>query len=69
MTFEHDASPKDGSRGDLSPRDDIVGRRVAADRLDALADVADLMGDAEGAAQYRERAAAVRMAAMRLLDD
>ena len=40
-----------------------------ADRLDELAETAELMGDADGAQQLRERALALRMEAMRLLDD
>ena len=53
--------------------DPIVGENAlpskAADRLDELAETAELMGDTEGAHQWRERALAVRMAAMKLLDD
>ncbi len=40
-----------------------------ADRFDELGEAAELMGDADGAHQLRERALALRMAAMRLLDD
>jgi hypothetical protein len=40
-----------------------------ADRLDALAEVADLMGDEAGAARMRSQAAARRLRALRLLDD
>jgi hypothetical protein len=53
---------------------DIDGRDLpfvieAADRLDALADTAELMGDEDAAAQWRARAWELRMNAMRLLDD
>ncbi len=41
----------------------------AADRLDELAETADLMGDTATALQWRERALAIRMQAMKLLDD
>jgi hypothetical protein len=41
----------------------------AADRFDELAETAELMGDADGAQQLRERALALRMEAMTLLDD
>lgn len=41
----------------------------AADRLDELAETAELMGDTDGAHQWRERALALRMAAMKLLDE
>lgn len=41
----------------------------AADRLDALADTADLMGDQAGSARLRAEAQTRRMQAMELLDD
>ncbi len=41
----------------------------SADRFDELGETAELMGDADGAHELRERALALRMAAMRLLDD
>lgn len=41
----------------------------AADRLDAMADTAELMGDAAGADRFRERASTCRLRAMKLLDD
>lgn len=41
----------------------------AADRLTELADVADLMGDSDGADRFRRRATDARDRAMRLLDD
>jgi hypothetical protein len=40
-----------------------------ADRLDALADMAELMGDDAGTDGFRERASACRLRAMQLLDD
>ena len=40
----------------------------AADRLDALADTAELMGDDDGATRFRTGAARQRLRAMRLLD-
>jgi hypothetical protein len=40
----------------------------AADRLEALADTAELMGDDEGAAEYRAEASCRRLEAMALLD-
>jgi hypothetical protein len=42
---------------------------ATADRFDALADVAELMGDLAGAEQLRGRAAAAREQAMSILDD
>ena len=41
----------------------------AIERLDSLADTAELMGDTDGAARFRESAWHRRMAAMNLLDD
>jgi hypothetical protein len=40
----------------------------AADRLDALADTAELMGDDDGATRFRADAARQRLHAMALLD-
>ena len=40
----------------------------AADRLDALADTAELMGDDDGASRFRADAARRRLRAMALLD-
>jgi hypothetical protein len=42
---------------------------TAADRLEALADTAELMGDEAGAAGFRDQASHHRLAAMALLDD
>ena len=44
-------------------------RDVVADKLDAWADMAELMGDDRGAGQLREHAQVARMRAMHLLDD
>ena len=41
---------------------------AAAERFAELADMAELMGDADGAAKLRLRAAATRERAMNLLD-
>ena len=41
----------------------------AAERLDELADTAELMGDPDGAARLRGEASANRMQEMTLLDD
>lgn len=41
----------------------------AAERLDELADIAELMGDGDGAERLRASAAHQRMRAMELLDD
>ena len=40
----------------------------AADRLEALADTAELMGDDENAARFRAEASRQRLRAMALLD-
>lgn len=49
------------------PGSDVAAE--TAERLAELADVAELMGDADGAARLRSRAAVVGDRAMRLLDD
>jgi hypothetical protein len=41
---------------------------IAADRLDSLADTAELMGDDDGAARFRAQATRRRLEAMALLD-
>jgi hypothetical protein len=41
---------------------------IAADRLDSLADTAELMGDDDGAASFRAEASQQRLRAMALLD-
>jgi len=47
----------------------LVAELVAtADRLDELADTAELMGDDAGAHRFRHQAAAARTRAMALLD-
>jgi hypothetical protein len=53
---------------DLQRRDIRVLVR-AADRLDALADTAELMGDGGGAVRLRAAASNHRLQAMALLDD
>src|SRR5690606_35291099 len=60
--------------GRTGPVDDerrAEAQRLAdlADRLDGLAEVADLMGDEAGAARLRSQATARRLRALRLLDD
>jgi hypothetical protein len=52
-----------------SERRDLLALANTAERLDALADTAELMGDDVGADRFRERASACRMRAMKLLDD
>lgn len=51
------------------PRDAVPALARAADRLDELADTAELMGDTDGSARLRDEARANRMRAMELLDD
>ncbi len=62
-----------GARPDRDGRDfdtqvDIDGLATAADRLDELADTAELMGDQAGAIRLREQAQRARLRAMGLLD-
>jgi hypothetical protein len=47
----------------------LIALVAAADRMDSLADVADLMDDRAGADRLRERSSSCRLRAMRLLDD
>jgi hypothetical protein len=47
---------------------EVAGLRAIAERIDALADVAELMGDDRQAAALRERSQVARLRAMRLLD-
>ena len=49
--------------------DDVARRTLTADRLDSLAETADLMGDPASATRFREQASTLRMEAMRLLDE
>ena len=49
-------------------RRDVQAATTVADRLDVLAETAELMGDDAGAGRLRVRAADVRLEAMRLLD-
>ncbi|MDD9369762.1 MAG: hypothetical protein PV358_06595 [Acidimicrobiales bacterium] len=51
-----------------SVRESVREMEMAADRLDALADTAELMGDDDGATRFRAGAAHQRLCAMRLLD-
>jgi hypothetical protein len=46
----------------------LAAMAQAADRMDSLAETADLMGDTDGAVQWQARASAMRMRAMSLLD-
>lgn len=48
---------------------DLLGLTDAADRLDGLAEMADVMGDAAGADRFRDAAARARLRAMSILDD
>jgi hypothetical protein len=54
-------TPAEGARA-------VVAATHVADRLDALADTAELMGDEAGACRFRQQAAHVRLEAMDLLD-
>ncbi len=54
---------------DASQRDDVRVLVRAADRLDSLADTAELMGDGSGADRLRAEASRRRLQAMALLDD
>jgi hypothetical protein len=47
----------------------VSALRRAADRLEELADTAELMGDVDGAARMRTAACNRRLEAMALLDD
>jgi hypothetical protein len=48
---------------------EVRAAREAADRLDSLAETAELMGDDDGALRLRQRASTLRLRAMELLDD
>jgi hypothetical protein len=48
---------------------DLLSVLEVADRLDSLADTAELMGDPDGAARFRAQASIRRIAAMESLDD
>ncbi len=54
---------------DFDEQIDIDGLSAVADKLDAWADMAELMGDDRGAGQLREHAQIARIRAMHLLDD
>ena len=58
-----------GVVNDEVDRTDLLGRAATADRLDGLADVAELMDDVDGAVRLRCQASELRVAAMRLLDE
>jgi hypothetical protein len=58
-----------GVVSDEVDRSDVQGRAATADRLDGLADVAELMDDSDGALRLRREASELRVAAMRLLDE
>lgn len=53
----------------MSDRNLIDAVVSSADRLDALAEIADLMGDDAGAIRFRNDAASRRLEAMALLDE
>lgn len=55
----------DGSDVPLAAHDDLAS---IADRLSALAETAELMGDGLGAVRLRDAASKTRLQAMRLLD-
>jgi hypothetical protein len=48
---------------------DLVGLQNAADRLDSLAETAELMGDLDGSQRLRDAAETARLRALKLLDD
>jgi hypothetical protein len=54
---------------DEAKRSDVQGHATTADRLDGLADVAELMDDVDGALRLRRQASELRVVAMRLLDE
>ena len=54
---------------DFDTQVDLQGLTAVAERLDGLADMAELMGDPDGAGRYREHARVARLRAMALLDD
>jgi len=53
----------------MGDRPDAAVAAETAERLAELADVAELMGDGDGAARLRSRAALAGDRAMRMLDD
>lgn len=54
----------------MQPRSrDVPAMIAAAEAMDTHAEFAELMGDADGAAHWRERAQAMRLRAMTALDD
>lgn len=53
---------------DLDDHTEVAGLQAVAERIDALADMAELMGDERQADALRERSQDARLRAMRLLD-
>jgi hypothetical protein len=58
-----------GAVTEQADRNDVRNHTATADRLDGLADVAELMEDTDGALRLRHQASELRVAAMRLLDE
>jgi hypothetical protein len=54
---------------DESTEQDIAGLAATAERLDGLAETAELMGDPDAAGRLRDAASTARLHAMTLLDD
>jgi hypothetical protein len=50
-------------------RRDVPAMAAAADQMDSHAETAELMGDADGARRWRERALEMRLRAMETLDE
>jgi hypothetical protein len=48
---------------------DLAGLQGAADRLDTLAETAELMDDSDSAQRLRDAAETARLRALKLLDD
>lgn len=55
--------------GEERQRQDLQDLARTAERFDSLADTAELMGDNDSAARFRELASGLRLQAMALLDD
>jgi hypothetical protein len=54
---------------DADARQKLSVVTATADRLDALAETAELMEDVDAAARLRDQAASLRMQGMEMLDD